>query len=672
MGATCRREEWRPIGIAALEDAAWAAVRETGRHQVVVAGPGAGKTELLAQRAAYLLQTGSITGERRILALTFKRDAAANLAQRVQRRCGPELGRRFTSLTIDAFAKGLVDRFGIALPPDRCPPAEFEVVEERNPAWLAAMRRGVNAGADSAAGTPSADITVIARRYLGSNAFVARLGRARECWSPYPPARASRSSRAETEEHAAAKWAAPFAWRAALDEGLVSWDMLKRMGICLVAECPGVRRALRQTYAHLFLDEVQDLTRLQMELVHSCFPPGTALLTAVGDERQGIMAWAGAVPGICDHLLRLFEAERRELVLNHRAAGRLVEIQRELMRDLAGTAPEPRVADAQRDTHGRCTVWTFADDAREAEAIARCIEALLARGVRGHEICLLTRQKVAKFAPTLIGALAARRVPARVEHDYQEISRDACARACRALLALAVRGRAPEEFEQLVSLVENAARVGRYRRAAASFDLTHHVREVARRLAARLPAASTRPDALRLVLQESVEALVGGVPVLAGAVSPPQTADDAARAIEALAGLLAISRAETRTWHEALDHYDGVGVVPIMTVHKSKGLEYDTVIFVGLDDKEWWAFAEQPQEEQRTFFVAFSRAKERVLFTFSHARDRGGPRPEQRARTKIEGLYAMLDRAGVAVVEDPADEAYEWFVRPEAIGSSAS
>ncbi|MBN8934112.1 MAG: UvrD-helicase domain-containing protein, partial [Rhizobium pusense] len=52
------REGWRPQGIADLEDRAWEALRETERSVCVVAGAGAGKSEFLAQKAAYLLQTG--------------------------------------------------------------------------------------------------------------------------------------------------------------------------------------------------------------------------------------------------------------------------------------------------------------------------------------------------------------------------------------------------------------------------------------------------------------------------------------------------------------------------------------------------------------------------------------------------------------------------------------
>ena len=100
-------QEWRPTVISELEEAAWEVLRSWS-NKVVIAGPGAGKTELLAQRACYLLQTGIVKADRRILAISFKRDAAKNLKDRVGQRCDTKDAARFDSLTFDAFAKGLL------------------------------------------------------------------------------------------------------------------------------------------------------------------------------------------------------------------------------------------------------------------------------------------------------------------------------------------------------------------------------------------------------------------------------------------------------------------------------------------------------------------------------------------------------------------------------------
>jgi len=94
-------------------------------------------------------------------------------------------------------------------------------------------------------------------------------------------------------------------------------------------------------------------------------------------------------------------------------------------------------------------------------------------------------------------------------------------------------------------------------------------------------------------------------------------------------------------WTTSLDTYEGVHSVPLMTIHKSKGLEYHTVIFVGLDDAAWRrGFLEDQAEATAGFFVAFTRAKQRVIFTYCAQR---GP------RQVITSLYNLLLAAGVKI-----------------------
>jgi superfamily I DNA/RNA helicase len=80
-----------------------------------------------------------------------------------------------------------------------------------------------------------------------------------------------------------------------------------------------------------------------------------------------------------------------------------------------------------------------------------------------------------------------------------------------------------------------------------------------------------------------------------------------------------------------------------MTIHKSKSLEYDTVVFLGLEDAAFWNFGQQEEEETCAFFVALSRAQRRVVFTFSKLRNTGrNGRAVQQARTQIQSLYEIL------------------------------
>lgn len=63
---------------------------------------------------------------------------------------------------------------------------------------------------------------------------------------------------------------------------------------------------------------------------------------------------------------------------------------------------------------------------------------------------------------------------------------------------------------------------------------------------------------------------------------------------------------------EALDRFSEDGAVRIMTVHKSKGLEFHTVIAMGIENQIFFGNIDSTRP---TFFVQISRAKERLVLT---------------------------------------------------------
>ena len=46
---------------------------------------------------------------------------------------------------------------------------------------------------------------------------------------------------------------------------------------------------------------------------------------------------------------------------------------------------------------------------------------------------------------------------------------------------------------------------------------------------------------------------------------------------------------------QAIENYEGINQVKLMTIHKSKGLEFDTVFFVDFHDNSWWGLCEAVQ-----------------------------------------------------------------------------
>ena len=59
--------------------------------------------------------------------------------------------------------------------------------------------------------------------------------------------------------------------------------------------------------------------------------------------------------------------------------------------------------------------------------------------------------------------------------------------------------------------------------------------------------------------------------------------------------------------------------IPIITVHQAKGCEFDTVILAGADDNHFPSYAAKQrggeEEEKKVFYVAITRAKERLILT---------------------------------------------------------
>src|SRR5690606_11560026 len=83
---------------------------------------------------------------------------------------------------------------------------------------------------------------------------------------------------------------------------------------------------------------------------------------------------------------------------------------------------------------------------------------------------------------------------------------------------------------------------------------------------------------------------------------------------------------------KALERFSDDQTVRIMTMHKSKGLEFDSVILLGIENQTFWGKAD---EERCAFFVGVSRAKRRLIMTVSGRRETPPSKPsrwiEQRA-----------------------------------------
>jgi hypothetical protein len=98
-----------------------------------------------------------------------------------------------------------------------------------------------------------------------------------------------------------AEWASEAFWNNRLHKGpysVLTFSMIGRFAELLVRTNPMVREALRLTYSHLFMDEFQDTTQVQYDLVKTIFCRSQTIVTAVSDHKQQIMRWAMAMTAL--------------------------------------------------------------------------------------------------------------------------------------------------------------------------------------------------------------------------------------------------------------------------------------------------------------------------------------------------------------------------------------
>ncbi|TXI88009.1 MAG: ATP-dependent helicase [Cupriavidus sp.] len=623
-----RVDDWRPVGVKALEANALEVVRSADNRSVI-AGPGAGKTELLAQRAAYLLQTGAASAPRRILAISFKRDAATNLARRVRQRCHRNQAGRFDSMTFDAFAKGLVDRFGQALPDRWRPYSDYEIMfpNERDYRDFLSQRVGtpptsVGTYADLQAITAKA----FERRHLVGSPLPL------DGWSNPTPA----------------QWAADRFWQISLHESknsVLSFPMIGRLAELLLRVNPMARDALRLTYSHLFMDEFQDTTQIQYDLVRTIFLGTATVITAVGDNKQQIMRWAMAMDDPFTAFDADFGGKRTPLYNNYRSSPELVRIQHVLAQALDTHAVPPVSKTVGTIAGDSCAIWDFSTPDVEADRLAAFVAAeMKAHSLGPRDFVLLVRQRASDYAKVLEPAFIAAGIPLRNEAGtvgavmLQELLAEEASELIVAILRLVMTKRAGRYWTDCQEALASLRGISPNETAAQS-KLVCGLDEYAIKLKTAHPTPPKSKAKMSNLLGDILE-FIGRDRLIA--VHPAYGQGGwLDKVLDAAAEHLLASSANGVDWPMVLDAYEGVHAIPLMTIHKSKGLEYHTVIFVGLDDGAWWSFAGDKIEATAGFFVAFTRAKQRVVFTYCARRG---------TRTKIATLYELLNKAGVQTV----------------------
>lgn len=527
-------DKWKPADGLTLDPNALRAATETQHCLAITAGPGSGKTEMLAQRADFLLRTGNCPYPKRILAITFKVDASINLKERVKRRCGQDLGVRLDSYTFHAFSKRIIDCFRPVLVEKDALDIDYTIGTHK------VARKQIE----------FADLIPLAIRILRTSTIA--------------------------------------------------------------------RNAVRQTYSDVFLDEFQDCTNAQYELLKVAFFDSNIRITAVGDTKQMIMGWAGAFDGIFQTFASDFAADTLNLFQNFRSKPRLLRMQNEMIKvmDYKSSIPDEQI----RGDEGKIYCLQFNNEIEEADYLARSIETWITyEKLSPSQIAILIVRQPDLYASRLIEMLEARRIAVRNEQRLQDISVEPCAQLIVDYLSIIYGRHQPKAWTRLTTRLfpfsDNDYKISQ------QHALQVFISEQ-RKLAGQ-SALSGQPysDWWKFVC---VFLKKVGVQTLSTLSYDYQSTQRLRDVVNETKKIILEFIEHGNLLPKALERFYDDQAIRISTIHKSKGLEFDTVIILGVEEQSFWGDAE---EERCAFFVGISRAKRQLLLTTSKQRSEPMQKP---------------------------------------------
>lgn len=371
------------------------------------AGPGTGKTRTLVRRIEGLLADG--VDPTTILVLTFSNKAANELCERIA-ASNPVAAAAMWIGTFHAFGLDIVRRFHdrLALPPDPRlidRTEAIELLEDEFPRLELKHYRNL--------WDPALDLSDM----------LSAISRAKDevlDAAGYRALAQSMAVRAGTDQDAQLR-AQKCLEVATLFEAyerlltarqLLDFGDLVALPVRLVEGCAEVRNALRARHEHVLVDEYQDVNRASVRLLKAIVGDGRDLWV-VGDARQSIYRFRGAsTTNIARFAIDFPGAQAAQLGINYRSDERIVDVFTEFARGMRASAGAlPLKLRADRGSTGarvELRVAGSADD--EISALAASITALHEQGIAygGQAVLCASNARLNAIAE----GLEARAIPA--------------------------------------------------------------------------------------------------------------------------------------------------------------------------------------------------------------------------------------------------------------------
>lgn len=570
---------------------------------LVVAGPGSGKTRVLTERVRYLLT--NVEGHFRILALTFTNKAAEEMKERLA-DLGHERERAFIG-TLHGFCLEVLTERGKLVGVVGAPNI-FEQLKDRREVLEKAIEDDPYLSDELGAIADLKDRRRRVDKWLSSIAYA----------KTHPITCAvidDEDTRRVLEAYDAGMRAS----------NAYDFDDLLLLTYRLLVEHPKLGDIYRRLYKFVCIDEAQDMNEAQYAVISALCSDGHHNLMMVGDPRQSIYGFNMSGPEYMDRFATDFRAKRVELTANYRSSRAVVEF--------AQTLDSGYMVHQQLPLRGKVAVLRGDDERHEATLIADELQRLFGAGhedveggVQPSKCAVLGRTRYALLA--IEEEFKARdiefykRLSANQENE-SDLAEDfllalrilANPKDQLHLATLAKRWRISERVVQS-DFVADLAIMASTSQDPRCMAVQRAIEAVARNpdrvdlmpaLGALETYADSLPDSERLPLYEDVAVITQEWDQFLRTAPGPKS----------LASFLS-SKALGATQKAARSG------VALLTVHSSKGLEFDVVFVAGMADGVFPDFRatgpKERAEETRNAFVAATRSRRLLYLTYPQTR----------------------------------------------------
>lgn len=585
------------------------AVLTTEGPLLIVAGAGAGKTKTITYRIANLIQKG-VPGNR-ILALTFTNKAAAEMRERVKKLLPQDHGPLPLLTTFHALGARLLREFAT-----EAGVAKGFVIWDRDDCIRTIKRIAKDLGQGDTA--PRSFLSGISRRKGdGMNARQFELE--------------ASSYRDQTLARIWIEYEKVLAEEDALD-----FDDLLLRTLLLLQNNNEVLGKLQNRWQYITIDEYQDTNPAQYEIARLLAGPRRNLCV-VGDIDQNIYSWRGAD---IEHLLNFEIAFPGAKVIlleqNYRSTRTILTaanaiIAKNVRRKEKNLFTENETGDPIHFFGGR-------NELEESWHVAEQIRELLHAGMRAGEIAILYRENFQ--SRVLEEALLRFDIPYRVLGvrfferaevkdllSYLRASLNPKSKADLArIVAVPPRGIGKTTLDKMLSGEQlsgaAAAKVDSFKQILAKIKLAIET----------LPASeavryTAEESGIQKMLEADDEEGKERMQNIYELINLAVRYDDEqpTTGIERL-----LEDAALQSEQDSLGRDEERAGVSLMTVHASKGLEFDAVFVTGLEQGLFPSTRESEdrdnEEERRLFYVAITRARKRLYLSYAHERMKYGSR----------------------------------------------